>query len=72
MERPDHIGADKLVRSDYGAVHMRLRGHIDNGARAIGHEYFANESAISDISLDEGIARVPAQFIKIQRVGRIS
>ena len=67
-EGADDVGLNELGRPMDGAIHMRLRGKVDNRAGPMLGEDLGDKFGITDITPDEGVTEIPIKRCKVLEV----
>jgi len=71
MEGADDVGLDEVFRAVDGAVDVALGGEVDDGARLLFGEQFADQGAVADVALDEDVALVAVQAGEVLQVAGV-
>ena len=61
----DDIGLNKLFGAVNGAVHMRLRGEVNDGANGVASEQFADQFVVGNIAVHKSVRGVRGKRVEI-------
>src|SRR5437867_97165 len=67
-----HIGFYEPIRFQNGAVHMCLGGKVDDRLNAMLPRDSVNESRITDIPVDKGVARMPLDVSQVLQIAGVA
>ena len=67
----DNVGLNKFFGAVNGAVHMRLRGEVNDGANGVASEEFADQFAVGNVAVHKGVRGVRGKRVEIVGVAGV-